>query len=68
MKVTLLTIEECYNPRLAFCFYLYFHIRSSNTNISFINGKIGVVQGVVHIFPTLQPSLLEFYDDNTAAN
>ena len=38
-KGTLLTIEKCYNLMLAFSFYLYYHIRSSNENISFIHAK-----------------------------
>ena len=54
-KGTLLTIEEnCFNPILAFSFYLYFQIRSNNKNISFINAKMGVV----HIFPTTQCPLV----------
>ena len=52
----LLTIgKDFYNPMLDFSFYLYFHIRSSNKNISFINPKMGVVQGMVYIHPTAQP-------------
>ena len=47
--------EECYYPMLAFSFYLYFHICSSNKSIGFINAKQGVVQDVVHIFLTTQP-------------
>ena len=53
-KGKLLTIEEeWYNPVLAF--YLYFHIRCSNKNSSFMNAKMGVVEGVVDMFPTTQP-------------
>ena len=67
MKGTLLKIEEeSYNHILAFSFYLYFHIRSRNKNISFINVKMGMAQDVVHIFPTAQLSLLQFWDDTIA--
>ena len=61
MKGTLLTIEDkCYNPMLAFSFYFYFNIHSSNKNISFINAKMGVVQGVVHMSYNTAPLLLQF--------
>ena len=38
----------------------YFHIRSSSKSISFINAKMGVVHGVVLVFPGIQPTLLQF--------
>ena len=44
---------------LALSFYFYFHIHSSNMSISFINAKLGVVQGVVHYF--LQQSLCDSF-------
>ena len=47
-------------PYVGFPFNLYFHIRSSNKNISFINAEMGAVQGVVHIFPTTWSPLLQF--------
>ena len=51
---------------VAFSFYLYFHIRTSNKNIRFINAKMGVVKGVVRMFPTTYPPLLlQFSDDTT---
>ena len=34
--------EECYNPVLAFSFYSYFQIHSSNNNISFINAYMQI--------------------------
>ena len=52
--------EECYNPVLAFSFYLYFHIRSSNKGISFVNAKTGMVEGEVHIFLTKHPPCSSF--------
>jgi len=60
-KGTLLTTEKYYNPMLAFSLYLYFYIHSSNKSINFINAKLGVVQGVVHIFPTTQPPCYSFW-------
>ena len=51
----LLTVkEEFYNSMLTF--YSYFHIQSSNNNISFINVKMG---GGPRCGPTAQPPFLQ---------
>ena len=56
----LLSIEECKNHLLAFSFSNTFTCTAATSkSFSYIQ-KVGVVMGVVHIFPTSQPPCYNF--------
>ena len=55
----LLIEEEFYSPKLAFSFFYYFHIHWFDKHVIVIHERMGVIKGVVHIYPTTQPLLLQ---------